>query len=845
MKRCLTTRLRFTFAILCFFALAGSAAMADEVPSCVAGSRQNGVSSTPRAVVSLGVPHAADGSSLGVESLAQSRGMLFAATQGGLFQSSDAGCTWQRASLPQDSAQGVTTVGDDVFAAVGGIVYRAQWTAAGIVWNDEHVPPLAVTVGSPGLHTMKLMRNAGVLYVRERVGSLSRALHRREAPGRWSTIPERYLRSIISADDGIVSISVASSASPTNTLFALDDASRTWKPNPVRINGDGRVTAFAAVGGSLFAGTDNSTVFVLRPNASSWEKMRGDRLVGTVRIIWSDAAYPEVLAVGTDEGLFFSTNTGDSFTSVALKAGSGSQRVSFIQHPYPGAFRVGSEAGLFYVVDNLPRATWRRAIESAWSWYLASRSNPLFYPVFALADFVVLYLVGCAALVLLAWRRGSRVFSKNWLTSLASKPLTIVPGLGTWALFLGYGKRLRRLTDVQTASRRYFGLPAVARDGMVVPPDADGDSVQRCIFSGLGPQRIAIVTGAGGAGKSTLLGRLAVLALSGDVPRELRGFRPLLIPASSYDTDLRQAVVTTLRDRDGVAVDENILTAQLQAGGFLILFDGISELKDSDEALRSILRFAQSADYERCRFVLAGRTVSDVPPDVEVIELQPLTAESIAMLLPRFGLDPARAARVRKQLDSFGAQPIVPLLFIMAVEQSESSEVSETRAGLYERYFRRLLRVPDPRQNMQWSGWRMILELMAKWFFLDADVRGKGLPHEALIDRMESDAAWPKGESLAGRAERLYGLQLKSSRDVLLQCQVQVSWRGTGVGGSLTTRSKNISPRVGSPRASLTASPFRFPPTGPRPPNGPRDSTACASSARRWEWKRSLRTRSG
>jgi len=62
-------------------------------------------------------------------------------------------------------------------------------------------------------------------------------------------------------------------------------------------------------------------------------------------------------------------------------------------------------------------------------------------------------------------------------------------------------------------------------------------------------------------------------------------------------------------------------------------------------------------------------------------------------------------------------RPIEPLLLVMALEQGSAENVSSTRAQLYERYFRRLLRVEN--NQIAWEGWRTALEELANWFLIN------------------------------------------------------------------------------------------------------------------------------
>lgn len=79
----------------------------------------------------------------------------------------------------------------------------------------------------------------------------------------------------------------------------------------------------------------------------------------------------------------------------------------------------------------------------------------------------------------------------------------------------------------------------------------------------------------------------------------------------------------------------------------------------------------------------------------------------IAVLLPRYSLGRGRESHGRRHLQSFGEKSIEPQLFAMAMAQSGAEQVSATRAQLYERDLRRLMRGEG--NDMLWRGWRNLM----------------------------------------------------------------------------------------------------------------------------------------
>jgi hypothetical protein len=393
-----------------------------------------------------------------------------------------------------------------------------------------------------------------------------------------------------------------------------------------------------------------------------------------------------------------------------------------------------------------------------------------FWPLSILGGFIITYILGMTALLLLAWRRGSMIFSRTLLISVAAKPLLIAPGLGRRILFLGYKQRLIKLRAIKQVSKDYFGLPAEDSIGLI-PLDPTGETLHERIAQALGPQQPVLLVGKGGAGKSTVLSRLAYLAIEERLPTSLRGFVPLLVPASYYSTTLVQAIADTLRARDGVAVDEEIVKVQLQSGKFLILFDGVSEVITSmQQSLDEILKTAHHADYRSCRFIISTRPLSSTPAGVSSLHLHPLTLDVISDILKHSNLHAGRRNQVLRQLQYFGQKPIAPLLFTMIMEAYEDQRVSSNRSQVYERYFRELLRVS--KDDNLWSGWQKALETLALHTLINTGRRGVGLPHEHLMNLLgEKKVEGQTIESLPKRLYRLYHLPVKDELDLLNQLQ--------------------------------------------------------------------------
>ena len=291
-------------------------------------------------------------------------------------------------------------------------------------------------------------------------------------------------------------------------------------------------------------------------------------------------------------------------------------------------------------LEKMSESAWFSVLSEVFSRnnrWAAVRKTIWFWPT----TIVSMYVIGMIALLCLARNRGSTVFSRGWLIKIAAKPLLMTPGLGRGIIFLGYYHRLIKLGAVERASKNYFGLPAEDSAGSTILPDATGESLHQRISRSLLPQEPVIVIGNGGAGKSTLLARWAFLALKGQLPSNLGSSRPVLVSASYYENNLIKAVADTLRERDGVALDEETTLAQLQSSNFLILFDGLSEVVgDKQQAFREIIRTARHADFKNCRFLISTRPLEGIPPEICAFHLKPLSSEICNQLAAALRIGP-------------------------------------------------------------------------------------------------------------------------------------------------------------------------------------------------------------
>ena len=380
-----------------------------------------------------------------------------------------------------------------------------------------------------------------------------------------------------------------------------------------------------------------------------------------------------------------------------------------------------------------------------------------------IAGFVLTYLLGLVALLLVARRKGS-IISRSTLLSLASKPLQLSPKIARWFLFLGFTTRTSKLGTIQAAGKDYFELPALNPQNQPIDPYRSHRSLPQAIIETLGAQQPVLITGTAGAGKSTLLARIVWLALNRELPAAFDDYLPILVPADAYQDSLTRTVAELLQARDGVLVDDESIKSQLQVGRLLILFDDSDvSSEEKRQRLQSIIRTAQHADYRNSRFVIASRPPGGLDLGVPTFRLRPLNTDDVTGLLTQRQFAKTRE-RVRKQLECFEDQPIQPQLFSM-IAHAEGQAILP-RVQIYERYFASLL--PTNTDDDGKRGWHDAAEMLAQCTLLNTARRGHGLAREQLVICMEQKRTYgDTTESVVERLRRLSGLSVENSRQLL------------------------------------------------------------------------------
>ncbi|MDP4236970.1 MAG: T9SS type A sorting domain-containing protein [Bacteroidota bacterium] len=253
-----------------------------------------------------------------VYSIASLGNNVFAGTQGGVFITSDAGNNWRRIS--NDFGSSVNCLWSSSTTLFAGTEYSGIFTSSdtGLHWISETngVSPHAeiTCIAGNDQRTYAGAFDTGGIFVSMN-GSAT-----------WSSCSSEL------ANVAITSVAVNGptlfAGSRSRGIFLSTNSGVNWKAansglrfDSVRYKDTTIITyavilSLAMIGNDVFAGTD-SGVFFSNNNGNSWSKKDSGL---TTNIIFSLVANEGSLFAGTDKGVFNSTNNGGTWRSVGLKS---------------------------------------------------------------------------------------------------------------------------------------------------------------------------------------------------------------------------------------------------------------------------------------------------------------------------------------------------------------------------------------------------------------------------------------------------------------------------------------------------------------------------------------------
>jgi hypothetical protein len=709
-----------------------------------------------------------------VRGLAFNEGRLYAGHESGLDESTDFGDHWEPTTPPLDHGTGVLDIrstAKSMFAATRTGLFRRTG-------SKENWTPVALPGDAKGTVTaLETSRDGKILTALASAGAIAREkIFLSSDDGK--TFADVTFDLVSSRIAELVLIDSLAFAATENGVYDLDQLTHRWKPDRESL-GDSAITALSRYGTHGLLAASLTDVW-LKPDvvkSKSWDKLNPNQGFAGISDVWSDPSYPGAIYVASGGTLLFTTSPHELFRAYLFRPE---------KHPIPMLSRfanyrgpngnsllfAGSSFGTYFIYDDLPRPGPAARLVSALRKYQHDYSDELwFWPVTVIGGFLSAYVIGLIGLLMLLSIRMPPIFGRGWLLTLVAKPLTISPGLGRWALFLGYRRRLARLPGLVAVAQNYFGLSARLPDGKVTAPDSTGQVLHAHLLKQLTDKNCILLLGRPGSGKTSVLAKLALLAGQKGVLNPLDKLIPIFIPSEYYKGNLVEAASRVLRERDRIPLDASeMLNGQMEYGKLLFLFDGLSEvLTDRTDASTEIVRTAGLPDYQRCYFVVASRFFETLP-QIPKIELLPLTQQAIReVYLPSYQLEPAKEDAVLQQLQQFDQNTrIDALLFAMIVSAAQSQSTGLTRSQLYQNYFRQALNVSTEEKEPEWSGWKYLLEHTAGWFSLATGRRAQGLAHEVLMDcLLGKDLARGAAVPMAERLRQYYGINVQEERELL------------------------------------------------------------------------------
>ncbi len=261
------------------------------------------------------------------------------------------------------------------------------------------------------------------------------------------------------------------------------------------------------------------------------------------------------------------------------------------------------------------------------------------------------------------------------------------------ASLLLYDARLRQ--SLSRSVTAHSGLPTLAAPICLSAPDPAFSEVSAAPYAEVVEQhRTCVLLSEPGGGKTYLLQLIARDAFAANLQSEANPV-PVFIPAKLWSRSFRhlaQAVHQAVRpfSPDSLLVE---VEAELRAGRFLILIDGLDEVLQAPDALTyEILQIAQST---RSRLIVTCRSSDyhqQLQDQFDAFVIDPLTPEQIEQYASRVL---GRAGEhflysIGPDLSDLVRNPLLLMMTILVMDRAPGHRLPKNRANLY-RHFATLL----------------------------------------------------------------------------------------------------------------------------------------------------------
>ncbi|HAS47078.1 MAG TPA: hypothetical protein DCS93_41725 [Microscillaceae bacterium] len=380
----------------------------------------------------------------------------------------------------------------------------------------------------------------------------------------------------------------------------------------------------------------------------------------------------------------------------------------------------------------------------------------------SLIGVLVAYIIGLSALLIVATKRGSNIFSRNWLFSLASYPLKVTPGMLSKILFIGYKQRLLQSNELTSLPFYYYGLSVTLENQEIVEQNSEGKKIIEIILNNLKDKKALFVIGGGGSGKSTLVAKITKSLIDeSDTVSYFKDCIPILITPNMYNGDLIKTVKLVLEQKFRLNITEEALRGQFESKKFVLLLDGISELNFKSELIfKDLSNVTQNVNYKNVYFIFTSRNIPPTSFEAYTMKLESLDIEKIPQLLHKLDFTSAQKGNVLNQIEKLVAfDNLSPLLLSMIVSQNHRLENSQTESEIFENYFKTLLKIQS---EEEWKGWKYALNYIAYLFLIKPNRRSVGLNRKELIDNLNQIVKERPDNSLLFDLKLYYDLEFAS-----------------------------------------------------------------------------------
>jgi photosystem II stability/assembly factor-like uncharacterized protein len=601
----------------------------------------------------------------------------------GIYRSNDSGQNWAPANgdLKETRIYDGASIGNSIFLATHNGVYRSDddgvhWSHAGELENpsvtaDEYHKKVVTTLFTDG----------ETLYAGTFVG-LFRSV---DYGNSWGLAAGNFYAGWITGMSAIDNDLFV--VGPMGKIFRIDTSLRKAYEVPTATFSDVRV--IASSGSTLYAGaytrspasTPVGNLFKL-DNAltnTTWERLKADNLKGELRVLWVDPIHREVIIVGTSDGLYWSNDGGQHFDKHEHRGTKLFNEV-FAITKHRGQLWMGTNAGSYYVLDRIARGKWyERAYE-----FSKVHSEPLL----GVAVCLLLVLILSTRLILLI------LTLELWPFKFLAIWFYLTP-VGRWKLYRRYRRSLKHTLITNRDANRYVDLPY----------EWNGTTSQLAElklsdrFASLSVNERVIVIAEGGRGKSTLCRFLALQAIQGQALFG-KGYRvPVVVEGLAYNGNMLETLTNALKQHRAY-VNSTIVHAQLEAGYLLVLFDGLSEIREASIAAAESLdlpSFIQQHPDTPFMFTSRNNLPSSIVQAMgegAIIKLKDVDKTTERPFLKQYIKHESEVDALRSEIKlHFPTLPRIPLMLkLVATVYNRTGAVPHNRVTLFADYIQYLLR---------------------------------------------------------------------------------------------------------------------------------------------------------